>query len=229
MKPLFLITSFLLAGVVCGFTQNDTDENPFRKNEIGLNATSFVNSVVSLNDNDLPVGNYLLNYRRYIKPQFAWRMGMDARQGTSSNPNFFESSSADFGLRLGFQWIKDITPKWQLLSGIDILGTYEESEFVSRNTFSGTQVPVSRERTTTFKGFGYGIGPHIGVQYHINQRIGLFTESLLYFTTRSIERMELEEIIENGIVTSSQEDHSVQKDWRYNIALPTAIFFFVKF
>ncbi len=175
-----LILFLVLFGLQSAMAQQD-EEAPSASFQLGLNATQFVNTFFSFNENQGNPGSYLLHFKS-IKNQQAFRLGLgfalsktttdvDVNQGERVNKNNF------INLRIGYEWHVPLTRRWLTYFGFDAL--------VGFSNFKSEFDPGFGRITTESENLNLGGGGVAGVQFNINERISLATESTLYFVHRN--------------------------------------------
>ncbi len=189
------------------------------KHEFGINATNFINLFFSFNDNNALTNNYLLTYKRTKDDKKVIRMGIGLRGNHSiDNPdddfsNFDKRTSSLFDLdyRLGVERQFSIKGKWSVNAGIDWIVGYR---YDNVNT---------DENKVTRHVYYTGGGPVGGIQFMINERIGLLTETSLYFRySGNIEKSKFD----NNSIDESTDKGSF---FSFGTSLPTNLIFFVRF
>ena len=213
------VTMFFLCTMLVyqGFAQEA--EKTFNRNEIGLNATTFIANFLSLSSDSPNPGHYLLNYRLYSTPTKAFRVGFNLNVANQNEKIDFNTDQAVnsqlLNLRIGWERQVHIKQRWGIMYGFDVLFNYD-NRTINTTQFSDFVKSSTRMMTS-------GIGPYLGVQFNINDRIGLFTESTFYFTYNQ----ERSEDVFSNFPNESISDKV--NSFAFNSTFPTAIFFFVKF
>ena len=209
----------LLLGIFCICTcalHSQTSDKAFYKHEIGLNVTELLNTVFNsntTNDNSI----YTLIYRRRINEKKAIRTGFGIQIVQNSNDTdggngFRVLSSTNLNARVGFEWRTNISNKLDFFYGIDLLGGYANSESTFFN-FNGRIENISSITSI-------GGGPLLGIQFHINDRMSISTETTLYYVfSRNKQRTS-----ENG----SQFIDLTSKNSIFQHTLPSSLFFHVR-
>ncbi len=188
--------------------------------EIGINATSFINAFLSFNDVTSGSGNYLFSLKKLDAQQKGMRLGLNLDfNNEKADLNNVEGTRindlAAVSMRWGKEWQIPVYNRWYLLTGYDFLGSYRYS---SSKTDSDTDlVKISTNS------FSLGAGPFLGVQFRINERIGLFTESTLYFIhARQVNKVDSENF-------PSQDQKRKSSSNSLDLQTPFSLFFYFKF
>lgn len=97
-------------------TQDNDSENYNQEkySEVGINATSFINKFVSLNDNDASIGDYLISYKYHFGSKAVW-LGLrgsfsQVDEDTDGNGTR-RTNNNSFDIRLGYEWNKKINKR----------------------------------------------------------------------------------------------------------------------
>lgn len=226
----YLIFQLILIGTILSAQKGETskDISTFyqHKNEIGVNVTSVLGNVLSLNPNNIGTP-YSLIYRRHFG-KISLRLGGNYKQDNNSTFEFtngtqknIELSEKAIDARLGFEYHYPISPRFMFSLGID--GTYNRSsdvsnvkEFIFTNTGSESNEFESAETTN-----GYGGGPFIRFDFKFNDRISLSTESTMYYNySKSTDNL----IRNNTVITSNRDS-----DQKIQLVLPQALFVNIAF
>lgn len=155
-----------------------------RRNELSVDVNGFIRQFIPNNWD--PLGNpyyyqptYLLSYKRSLG-QSALRFGVGGQYDLQSDTGGYNShtnfTNYDWRLyfRAGWEYRWTLTRRWSCYAGFD--GQIGTGRGVSHNITTQSGQPDVR---TTFK--SYGAGPVLGIQFHLNRRISLYTESSLYW------------------------------------------------
>lgn len=184
--------------------------------EFGINVTTFINELVSLNNNEADLGNYMITYK-YHMGHNALRFGIGGQFQKLDEPvggGNRVSKNNKFDLRLGYEWNKPISKKWSFYFGLDAIGGNANSE---------TKAINNDEITTTDQTYYYGGGGMIGIQFFINSNISLSTEGSIYYQHETIKNkadFQFNPVFNTD--TTSTKDSAV-------FGLPTALFFVIRF
>lgn len=185
MSKLILILSlctfpFVLLGQEDSIESTEKNSVLIPRFEIGINATDFIQRLISFNDLLIEDPNaYLLTAKYLINHKRALRIGLnasfnDAEQGQILNPGSSQGlTSYSFDTRLGFLMNRRISNRWSAYFGIDAIYSLDHVETIIFNGFETTK--LSTDRSTL------GGGPAIGVQFFLNSKISISTELLIYF------------------------------------------------
>jgi len=203
------------------FAQDDSDI--YKKNEVGINATSFIKNFLSLNASDVDEGNYMLTYKRHNGNK-ALRLGLGGRfsQVTEDIEGGGKLTTKDnlAAIRIGYELKKRVSNKWNIYYGIDAIADYTQS--VSKtssflNTGEIESVNLSSEQ------IAFGGGPVLGIQFFISKNITLATEGSLYY------RYNTENKKETFAIQSQFNKDETATSSTFDFGLPTALFFTIWF
>lgn len=183
-KLLFLAFCLILA--TSGFSQ-DTLQKSLR-NEIGVNASLFVKTFISLGNNNPGIlSPYALTYK-LINKKAALRIGLggsyvsieETDQSIGSTPNGVRTSVSTLDSRIGGELQKKIGKKWLAYFAWDFLYGQEYSKTKTDN--------VTIESKTNY----VGTGPAMGISFYATPRIQLYTEASLY--GKNLQQMQTENV-----------------------------------
>ena len=125
LTPL-LITFFILSFFSNTlFAQDDEVSEKIKYHELGINATTFINEFISLNNNDVDLGDYMVTYKYHFGNK-AIRFGLgglfnnfsETLNGGGGNR---DSKKVNFNFRAGYEWSKQISKRWSFYTGLDMV------------------------------------------------------------------------------------------------------------
>jgi hypothetical protein len=220
MKQLPIILLFFF-GSTSLFAQ---EEKKILGHEIGLNATFLVNEILSFDGEDPAEEPFALYYKLIGNRKFAFRFGLglqvDNREleetdDPGTNPqNSVKLSSAN--LRFGVEFQESLSERWLFYAGADAVVQSSQSVVDNIDPFFG-------DSKVTQSSALLGGGPVLGIQFRINERVRLSTESSLYFLAGK-EKQKVE--FDNpGFPTDPIEETS--KLEKLDIRLPVSLYFSV--
>lgn len=140
------------------FSQEIPDAVKYKTREVGLNATPFVSTFISIGETSLRNQVATITWKNINAKNNAFRIGIGIKLD-----DFDDGNSVHF--RIGFEKRRLIKKNWWYYWGGDLLLNVDDDFFVDNNPAFGT---------------GFGIGPVFGLFYNFNDRISLSTESSLY-------------------------------------------------
>jgi len=143
------------------FGQGEDDAYKYKTREIGLNATPFISTFISIGETSLKDQVAAFTFKTINAKNNAFRLGLGVQ---IENSGFGSDNS--FHIRVGFEKRRLIKNNWWYYWGADILLNVEDALFEDPNPSFGS---------------GFGLGPVFGLFYEINEMISLSTESSLYF------------------------------------------------
>lgn len=183
LRILSLLVALLTLGTARGqgFAPMDSVA---RNNELSVDVNGFIRQFIPNNVD--PLGSpyyyqptYLLSYKRSLGGS-ALRFGLGGQYSMDSDTGGYNSHTdyTDYNWRIYFRagWERrwSLNHRWSCYAGMDgLLGT---GRGLSHNFNTQAGRPDIR---TTFKSFG--AGPVLGIQFHLNRRISLYTEASLYW------------------------------------------------
>ena len=176
MKRIILLFSAFIVTI----SLNAQEESKTYKNEIGLDATGFIRTIVNFNsDNQNYFPTYYLSYRRKFKPgniRFAIGGNYDKRDIPAvfeNDINAYYRSSKSFDARIGWEFKTELSRRWQVYYGMDVRPGfnyyYNDAQYWNGGYANGI------ETKTQVLGFA----PLLGFRFKLTDRISLLTESSL--------------------------------------------------
>lgn len=229
LKTTILLFSFLLSFTLIGQVETptekptETEEKKEKKekkvrvklqadSEIGVNMV-LITRLLFNNENNIDLSSpYLFTYKRITEKGNGIRVGLG---GSLSYVDLEELDRTDHrhqvDLRVGYEWQKKLTPKWLVYYGVDVISSYSNEG--SKNDFL----------TSILEEWSLGGGPIMGLQWMINDRVGLSTEAMCYFRqTQFFDKIDFTDDF-------SVDDSSQFKTRNVDFILPNAVYLSVKF
>jgi hypothetical protein len=145
------------------------------KHELGLNVTNLITDLLGNNNRSDP-GTYLLSYKR-LNGRSALRVGLNVNYSlTQERFNGFNNNltNQNIQLRLGKEWRHDIVKRFQYYFGVDALAGYQSEQ--SAANVSGATI-IQKDEVVLV-----GVGPVLGFQFAIYEKLLIGTEGSLYAT-----------------------------------------------
>jgi len=220
-----LLTIILAATVLGTFAATDSTEvgkKVIVKNHahyLSINGTFFLQQFFNFATSTAIItpSPYIVEYK-YLPKHHGFRF--DAGGSFSQKKSFLDSSqvqitnSTTFNLRAGYVYQHKIAKHWSFFGGADVVSTITTS-FLRDNT-------VEDVVTTTNKSTSIGFGPSLGIQFAINDRVGLFTETAFYyqyvFASQGVTSVNFPD--------SNSSTRSQENDLKFII--PTSLFFYIR-
>ena len=220
MKKSILLF-FTVLFTISLFAQSDSK---FKKHEIGINATSFIKEFLSLNSSDVDEGNYMLTYKKHNPNNTAFRLGLGGRisqvNETLEGGGKLETKNNLLALRVGYEWNKTISKRWNIYYGIDAITDFTQDVSQTITFLNTGQVEEVQLRDQSV---AFGGGPIFGIQFFISKNISLTTEGSLYYRYTSLNEKELFQV-----QTQFNKDETSTSS-KVDFGLPTALFFVIRF
>jgi hypothetical protein len=145
------------------------------KHELGLNVTNLITDLLGNNNRSDP-GTYLLSYKR-LNGKTAFRLGLNVNFSLSQQRfGGFDNNltNQNIQLRLGKEWRHDIIKRFQYYFGVDGLVGYQSEQ--SAATINGSTI-IQKDGVLLL-----GMGPVLGFQFAIYEKLLIGTEGSLYAT-----------------------------------------------
>ncbi|MFL5765141.1 MAG: hypothetical protein ACJ77K_14455 [Bacteroidia bacterium] len=176
-KITFLIMAISCTSVcVAQNTTPDTTKKD-RRNVIGIDVTGLAQEFIGFNS--YPYGYpyygspYLLQYKRIFHVN-ALRVGFGGNaskdNGRQNDTLHSARSRTQFNIGIGFEHYSYLAKRWNLFCGIDAIMNYTNDFYESSRTATTS---YSTENTN----YGYGFSPLLGIQFRINSRMSVATET----------------------------------------------------
>jgi len=199
------ILTFLTVIIVCNTFAQTTNPDSTKKeylNVIGLDANGFVRQFLNLNTISYYYSPYVLSYKRIIKNTHAIRAnvgGNHYKNNSSTNDTInTKNIRSDFFLGIGYENYKYVSKNWNIYYGADLIFNYKNDEQKSNNNLYNSYRSIQSD-------YAYGVSPVFGVQFLINKRISLATETSydITYTTTTNERLNVPNSIYNRTTKST--------------------------
>ena len=204
-RGLFLFFMFSML-TVDSYSQEE-ELVPFRNSEISINATQFIESLLSFNNTSLAEQNASSILFKTGNGKLYFRSGLSLDHSSTKEDNSTLTNSL-IGIRIGVERKSHIGKKWALNSGGGVLV----------NTF-GTKTKVDDPFFPSFEfsenTLQTGLEGVLGIQFFVSERIALSTES--YFLA-SISSTKFKQ---DGADRSDEESNAIR------LILPSSIYFSV--
>jgi hypothetical protein len=145
------------------------------KHEVGLNVTNLITDLLGNNNRSDP-GTYLLSYKR-LNSRTAFRLGLNINYTLNQERfNGFDNNltNQNFQIRLGKEWRHDIVKRFQYYFGVDGLVGYQSEQ--SAANVNGAMI-IQKDEVLLV-----GVGPVLGFQFAIYDKLLIGTEGSLYAT-----------------------------------------------
>lgn len=240
MKTLFCSIAFSLLIFYANASQVDSTHSSHyastdtshaakkdRKHYLSINATFFLKQFLNFASQNFNVSSspYILDYRFVPKSSgFRISAGISYNQKKTTIPASQSGTGVDetdnshvltISYRLGYVYQKKIAKKWTIIAGAEFIGTVLDS--------TQTVTTSSDISSNKAKGWTIGLGPSLGIQFDINKRMGLYTETAFYYTygSETVKNTFNSFPASNGNIATSSNG--------LNFILPVSIFYYIKF
>lgn len=166
-------------------TQADTTKKDY-KNVIAIDATGLLQQFFNFNTSFYNNSPYIITYKRIFKSN-ALRFGMGGsfrtNEGTQDDTLPMLSVDRRINFGIGFEHYSYISKRWNFFFGGDAIFYYRFYD----GKYPYTTISYREQSSTTIK---YGVSPLLGVQFKINSRLSLSTETsfdILYSANKSFD------------------------------------------
>ncbi len=188
------------------------------QDEIGINFTRFLDEAIDFGGENTTLNPYLFTYKRLNESGDGFRLGAGfdiSRSKGDLSGNFFiddaKTVASAIDLRMGSEHQRRISNRWVYYYGFDGLIGFSTSSIKSNDT------KIENSRL-----YG-GLGPVLGAQFMLSDRVGLFTEASFYL----VQSFDHEK---TDFTNSFQEDEKNDSNsTSLNFQVPTNIYLFFKF
>ncbi len=199
-------------------TFSDTTKKDF-KNVIALDATGLLRQFFNFSTNSYFNYPYMISYRRIFKNNAARILagGSFSSEKSFQNdtlPNLREYNN--FNIGIGFEHYSYLLKRWNLYFGADAIMNY-------RNNSSQTSWTTTISRKQDVTSYGYGLSPFLGIQFKINSRLSVATETSYEITYTTNRRSDTQ------TPNPSYDSHSKSNGFQTNFNAPTSLSFRVLF
>lgn len=118
--------------------------------------------------------------------KFGIRLGANITENTTNNnydTTYSNAATHTFTWRAGIEMQHDVSKKWTMFWGLDFFKNSINTSTDQKSfyyTYPQQYPPLFRYSFTSSTSYFYGIGPFIGVQFHLNKHLSLSTETTVY-------------------------------------------------
>ena len=186
---------------------------------LSLNATFFLKQLLTFTNGAVTVtaSPYIFEYKMLHKKQ-GFRIGLGGNLNNSKTTNdqnqVTVKKASTFDIRAGYVYQSSLGKRWAYFAGVDVTGQSAKS-----TSTDNTAVDVL---TTKNDGYTVGFGPSFGIQFNISNRVGLFTESAIYYAYNHQSTNVTSSNFPSLNTSSTTIGNSIQ------FVIPTSIYFFVR-
>lgn len=169
MKNTILLMGLL---VLAGFTLKAQNEDAANKNydtEIGLNVSNFVKSFLSLNTQTIQTSPYFIIAKHKSLRVHLGLKGNDGKNFFDDTNSRSDQRNLEFDLKVGFEKRQNVSSRWILHYGLDLIGSYKYNRLITNTT-------IDKLQSVTEAAYA-GVSPFLGLQFKINERLKLLTEA----------------------------------------------------
>lgn len=227
MNPLRLFLLFISLFTICHSAVAEVADTthlakPHKENPhyLAFNATFFLRQFISFATSSVSISStpYIFDYR-FVPKNHGFRASIGAgytgRTSRSDSSQVTVIKKTTISYRVGYVYQVKASKRWTFIVGADIIGSYNDSALRVNTT---TDVVTTKSNT-----WSIGAGPSLGIQFKINNRIGLFTETAIYYTYSSQKSShDFANFPEFHDETSATEN-------KLEFTVPLSLFFYVRF
>ncbi len=177
MKKILLIAT-LTATTLTALAQDSTTTKKVYHNEFGVDATGFIKQFANLNSSSTTYSpTYYLTYRRYFKcGNIRLAVGGDFSNATIpssyvGDPNTYHNNSNSLNARIGWEFVSELSKRWQVFYGLDLRPAlvYSKNDAVN---FNGGYAQGDETKSQI-----YGVAPVLGFRFNLTNRLSIITET----------------------------------------------------
>lgn len=178
MKKLIFFS--ILFASINFYAQKDSTTKK-QKHELGADITGLLGQFFNLNSSNTVqanIPNYYVTYRYHLKKSNI-RFGIGGSYSKSSVSGYtvngedkvFYNAQTNFSVRLGYEFVSELSKRWQAFYGIDFRPTISNlnnpAQFSSGGYINGYLIKSST----------LGFAPLLGFRFRINERVSITTEA----------------------------------------------------
>jgi hypothetical protein len=173
-KSILVLAAVIMSAVVLGQTVKQPDQtNKEYKNVLAIDANGLLKQFFNFGQNPYFTSPYIIGYKRIFKSN-ALRIGIGGNISTGKS-EFNDTSKNDnkrynFNIGAGYERYSYISKRWNLYYGADAIFTYEYYDYHSNYSTTTSNKEITKQ-------FGYGVSPFLGIQFRINSRLSISTET----------------------------------------------------
>ncbi len=171
---LIIVTIFTSSILAFGQeTTQDTSKKEF-KNVIGIDATNFVSRFFNFSSTPSYFNSpYVISYRRIFKSN-ALRVGIGGNfqnnEGTRNDTLHPSTKRISLNLGVGFEHYCYLSKRWNFFAGAEAFTGYSYYDGI----YPYSSISYREQSNTSYS---FGVSPLIGVQFKINSRLSISTET----------------------------------------------------
>jgi len=212
------------------YSQDNKNERIY-PNEIGLNTTEFIKSFFSFNNQFSGFEPYLVSYKRILNGNqsairfFAGGSYINNKSKTDSKPND-KNYTRNFEAKIGYERRYNLSSKFTAVVGADIkVGSLNTEIFNTGSNTSNNFYQTQEQKNKT----GYlGINIPVGLYFHLNKRLSLYTEAGLSVIKSDNSSFNRNISYNNRIPNVNFLNNTHQSGDKINVTLPINIFLFFR-
>jgi len=163
-----MIFVFLIAGFGTAFSQVPVD--PLRYKEFGFNMTGLVSNFIPFNSTKLGLQRYAFSYK-FTRIRKKTSKLSTLRLGIGLDNILDDTEAFNFNFRLGVERKQILSDKWTFITGNDFILLLEP-----------ININASEEFFEDTPRIGIGYSRPFGIEFHLNNRISIYTETALQIT-----------------------------------------------
>jgi len=189
------------------------------QHQLFANTTFFLKQIINLSNQNIAISPYIIGYKCYFK-----KHGLRASLGgtfskkteypDSVSVRITDNNSIDY--RVGYEYRHAFGKRWTLLTGADVVGRQGFGSVKSNTSFD---IVTTGTNTNSI-----GLGPFLGIQINLSNKIALFTETAFYYSYAWSHRK-----VNSKNFSELNIDRSNGTEYKGEFILPTSIYFVFSF
>jgi hypothetical protein len=212
MKNLIVI-SILLSSINI-YSQSDSAYKKHR-HELGADITGLLSQFFNLNASNINYQNniptYYITYRYHLKKSNI-RFGVGGSYYKTSISGYkvdgedkvFYNSQTNYSLRIGYEFVSELSKKWQAFYGLDFRPTVSNNDNQAQFSNAGYIIGYKAKSTT------YGFAPLLGFRFRINDRVSITTEASFSYNIQNSSNQRTYKSQDNSTYPNMPDDKEVK-------------------
>lgn len=220
MKTVF--SYFLIVFLIPNLMAQE-DAGTSHTKEIGVNFSRFLDEAIDFGGTQTILDPYVFTLKKLDNTGKGFRLGagfnFNRSKGDDGSGNFFTDDPASgffsLDIRLGSEKQRKLSKSWVCYYGFDWVLEFDYSELRTRSDFNGENVKI------VDTAFGFGLGPALGGQFMISERVGIAAEASFYL----VQNFQKEKTKFDNSLSTDEERKFNSTRLNFNVPANVYIFF----